>query len=322
MQEDKLLSLYEGRGYSKEMTKAAVEVVRELETYAASYDEYIDRISLQVLKNFVSKLIEEDRNTKDNLLAMARYFYVIANHEIYIYFTSLFGSVGVIPQICQRIERLHGEDAFDELDEVPLGLDRGEMPAYTERFMDRLNETFSKDELPAILAGNNHQIPRETMLAEKEMYEKAPSLDVYLKERHLRKVAELTDHMNEGRIWFEQMITQPVVNHVAADQEILSAVREGDSLYVTKIPFNTEGYLNAEDDDVKRYHLCHCPFVREMLREGKSTVDPNWCYCSAGFAKFPFEVIFDQELDVQLLETPLRGDMRCRFRIQLPEHLS
>ncbi len=43
----------------------------------------------------------------------------------------------------------------------------------------------------------------------------------------------------------------------------------------------------------------------------------EWCYCSGGYAKYPFEIILEQDLEVKLLETPLDGDHVCRFEIDL-----
>ncbi len=57
-------------------------------------------------------------------------------------------------------------------------------------------------------------------------------------------------------------------------------------------------------------------FARESILTGNS-IDGNWCYCSAGFAKFPFEVILDKQLDVKLLNCALNGDEVCRFEIDL-----
>jgi hypothetical protein len=47
-------------------------------------------------------------------------------------------------------------------------------------------------------------------------------------------------------------------------------------------------------------------------------VSAQFCRCSAGFHKKPWEVIFDQKLEAEVLESVLQGDMRCRFAIHLP----
>ena len=118
-------------------------------------------------------------------------------------------------------------------------------------------------------------------------------------------------------MWYECEITQAVIDYVKSDQEIGSAVREGNKLYSSKIPYDTVKFLEATNDAEKRYHACHCPFVRKAILDKNRIVPFQWCNCSAGFQKFSYEIIFDRELDITLLESPLKGDLRCRFVIDL-----
>jgi len=48
-------------------------------------------------------------------------------------------------------------------------------------------------------------------------------------------------------------------------------------------------------------------------------VTPTWCQCSAGFHKRPYEVIFDQPVQAEVLQNVLQGDPVCRFAVYLPE---
>ncbi len=98
----------------------------------------------------------------------------------------------------------------------------------------------------------------KAMNIEKEFYENSESLDEYLKERHKRKVEELKRYCDSNRVWFEQIITQDVVDFVSSNQEILSAVRECNKLYVTKIPYDAVNYLKEDNKDKKIYYACHC----------------------------------------------------------------
>jgi hypothetical protein len=145
-------------------------------------------------------------------------------------------------------------------------------------------------------------------------------MEQYLKERHERRVAELQEFCDSGRVWYEQEITQPVVDYVKSNQEILSAVKKGNKLYVTKIPYDTVGFLNAENDTQKNYYACHCTLAREAILKEDTNIPSDWCYCSAGYAKFPFEQILDNELNVKVLNTALDGDGFCRFEIDLEEN--
>jgi len=168
-----------------------------------------------------------------------------------------------------------------------------------------------------VLTGNNHGLSEDSQLSEKIEYENSNSLNEYLSSRHKRKVLELTKHYQESRIWFEQVITEEVIAHVKSNQEILSAKLENNCLYITKIPYDTLAYLTSLDKTTKRYHGCHCPFAREAILKNKTQVDQLFCYCSAGFAKFPFEVILGQKLPIKVLESIIGGSEICRFEINL-----
>jgi hypothetical protein len=98
-------------------------------------------------------------------------------------------------------------------------------------------------------------------------------------------------------------------------------VRDGRRLYITKIPYNAKEYLVEKDPTLKRYYACHCPWARESIKRGNLSMNPIFCNCSGGFSKKPWEVIFDQPLQVEVLESALKGDLRCRFVVHLPENL-
>jgi len=98
----------------------------------------------------------------------------------------------------------------------------------------------------------------------------------------------------------------------------MGGVREGDMIYETKIPYMTKKFLHEKDEKMKRYYACHCGCVREGIRSGLK-VSPNFCYCSAGYHKRPWEIIFDQPLKAEVMKTLLKGDLVCRFAIRIPK---
>ncbi|MBN1624588.1 MAG: hypothetical protein JXN10_10615 [Clostridia bacterium] len=318
MKESLLRDLYKNRGYKEKDIDNAVGYVRDMETRLD-----VDNATVESIKEYIKELMAEGNNTAPVFLALARYFYLIDNHAVYIYFTKLFGGLGVMENIRKRLEfHTDGKTAdgvFGDLESPPLGASPEDIPEFTEKVMKRLKSSLSPALYRKVLAGNNHGVPEEAMLDEKKFFEESADLETYLKERHARKVAELQLYCDEKKVWFEQEITQGVVDYVASNQEILSAVRNGNKLYVTKIPFDGINFLSNEDPVLKSYYACHCPFARErILDESKSNVDSDWCYCSGGFAKFPFEVIFGEELEVEMLDSALKGDPVCRFAITLP----
>ena len=81
----------------------------------------------------------------------------------------------------------------------------------------------------------------------------------FLKRVHIERIKILQQHLDEGKVWFEQEITPEVIELVKGNQEFLSAVRDGDYLYVTKIPYSPKEWLAETDDLMKRYYAYHCP---------------------------------------------------------------
>jgi hypothetical protein len=138
-----------------------------------------------------------------------------------------------------------------------------------------------------------------------------------LKGLHERQVSILQKYSDEKKVWYEQIITQEVVDFVKKDQEIQSAVLKDGKLYTKKIPYDPVQFLQEMDGKMKRYYACHCPFARESILSGSPKIDPDWCFCSAGFSKFEFEVILGHELPIKCLANALEKDEFCRFEIDL-----
>jgi hypothetical protein len=78
-------------------------------------------------------------------------------------------------------------------------------------------------------------------------------------------------------------------------------------------------YLHEKDQKMKRYYACHCPWVRESIKSGNIKISPNFCYCSAGFEKLPWDVIFDQPVEAHVVESVLKGNLVCKFAINIPK---
>lgn len=320
---EKLLSdLYQKLIYPDSQIKQAINYVKEFENYLKQQNLTMEETEIEDIKNYLEFLITENKNNADRLVAIARYFYLISKNEIYIYFTKILGRIGVVESIKGNLNKLKGNDftesIFDNLKEPPLGSDFLLVNKFTADMMDRFEKNLSITQRKKVLAGNHHQIPAKAFKTEKEKFNSFDTWDEYLKDRHRRKVAELQEHCDQNKVWYEQKITQPVVDFVKNNQEILSAVKKDNCLMVTKIPYDPDRYLKESDPLKKKYYACHCPLARESILSDQVNISPHWCYCSGGFAKYPFEVILDQELEVELLECVLKGDDRCRFAIKLP----
>jgi hypothetical protein len=129
----------------------------------------------------------------------------------------------------------------------------------------------------------------------------------------------LEKHRDEGTPFFNQEITDAVIDFVKSRPDILTGVRKGNKIYHTKIPYMTKEYLAETDEMMKRYYCCHCQWARESIKAGDIEISPTFCYCSAGFTKQPWEVALDQPLEVEIVKSVLKGDLECSFLVHLPE---
>jgi hypothetical protein len=120
-------------------------------------------------------------------------------------------------------------------------------------------------------------------------------------------------------LYFTQEIDEEVLDYVRNTPTCQNGVRDGDTIYVTKIPYMAKKYLHEKDEKKKRYYYCHCPWVREAILSDLK-VSPNFCYCSAAFEKRPWDVIFDQPVKVDVVGTVLKGDLICKFAIHIPKN--
>lgn len=313
----------ESRGLSAENIDSAVSAVVEFEEHLKKRGMSLESVGLNAVKDYVSFLIEEGRNSRDRLVAVARYCSFAKKNDCFIYFTSILGARNVLPDIGERLGAIAGEEVQRRVCEgcelPPLGSPQEGYPMLTKRLVDRMEAELPSETCRKVLTWNYHKVPAETFKGSKERFEKASSIDEYLKGEHQRFVEELTGYMKSGRVWYEQEITPEVVKLVEGNPEIQNGVRHGDRIYVSKIPYAPKQFLAEKDPVMKRYYACHCPLVRTAIRDGAPKISPVFCYCSGGYEKLHFDVIFGEPVEVELLESVLKGDMRCRFAIRIPK---
>jgi len=311
---------YHKRNFSQAVIDKALLALQRADDFLSMQGSSLDTATVDQIRTLLDLWIQDNTNDTESILALARYFYLTGHNDQYVYFTRLTGGMGVIENIKERFETILSSTLFDEaitVKQPPLGTDPAKVPAFTAAFMDQLEAVADEKQTQDILCGNNHGLSKEAFSKEKALYEASPSMEAYLKDLHQRRVQELQDHCDQNKVWFEQKITQATVDFVASNQELLSAVLKDDVLYLTKIPYDPQAYLEETDPIKKRYYACHCPFAREAILKGEPGISKNWCYCSAGFEKFHFETILDRKLDIEVLQSALQGDPICRFAIKL-----
>ncbi|MBN2081371.1 hypothetical protein JW859_04095 [bacterium] len=274
---------------------------------------------------FIAGLIDSKENTHLNLLALARYGYHIRNDELYAGVLALLDGAEVMDNFYAKLADVLGTEerdaVFGGVTPPPLGTPSREKARLMREVMGRLEARVEPAVYRKVLSGCLRDLSVEWFMEDKKKYDACAGLDEYLKLANDDFIAMLEKIRADDTVFFNQRITPEVIEYVKANPEVGRVVRRGNKLYQTKIPFLAHEYLQETDPDKQRYLYCHCPWARESLKDKDGLVSSEFCYCSGGFTKKRWEVIFGQELEVELLQSVLRGDLTCRFAITLPEGL-
>jgi hypothetical protein len=313
------------RKLPEEKVAPAIAIVERFETFLQQPGRSgsLEEASPDDVTAFSATLIREKHNTRDNYVALARYGWFIENNPLYIAAVELVDGSEAFDNLYERLGKKLGDAGrsriFKGTAPPPLGTPNAQKPRLTQTVIARLERDTSHETCKRILGAGLRTLSDEPHLEAKKKYQECGSIDAYLERKAADFIAELGEAKQSGRLWFTQQITDDVLEYVRSRPEVASAVRKGNVLYKSKIPYMTREFLAETDERMKRYYYCHCPWVRESLRAGDAAVPPIFCNCSAAFCKKPWEVIFGQPLEAEVVETILQGDPRCRFAIHLPE---
>ena len=187
---------------------------------------------------------------------------------------------------------------------------RDEVIQWTQGAMERLDSLVDVAQRRAILTGCACQYPRAALQGARKAYEESGDIDL----AH-RILQEKFESFLREALELDEELVEDVVNRGWGS----AGVKEGSSIIATKIPKSGYllEYLREEDPTKKRQLYCHCPRIRDALKSSVS-ISPTYCYCGGGFYKGIWEEILQQPVDVELLESVLRGDEVCKFAVFLP----
>jgi hypothetical protein len=304
------------RQVPEDQIEAQVALAGRFETYAGTPPTPNDA------RGFAASLIEEGLNTWDNLVALARYGHFLGNDAVYVALVELLDGSEALERLYEKLGQAVGKAERDEvfagIEIPPLGTPSSEKPQVTQAVMERLERLVDPETSRQVLSSGLRYLEDAWFVDERAKYAEGGSIDAYLERKGQDRIAELVKIRDAGGLYFTQPITDEVIDFVERHPEIRQGVRVGDVVYEAKIPYMTVDYLAASDERLKRYYYCHCPWVRESLRTGDASVPPTFCLCSAGFHKKRWEVILEQPLQAEIVESVLQGDPWCKIAIHLP----
>jgi effector-binding domain-containing protein len=169
----------------------------------------------------------------------------------------------------------------------------GEWTAWVSEVLGRLDAAVADPRLRReILKGCAHRFPDWRIERMRARYQELGSLDALLVEMRL-------DQSVQGQSWYE------------------SPVRVGGTIYVTKDPVDQEGWKAAPDVAARQASYCHCGLVGQALRSG-TALSATHCYCGSGWYDQLWEGILGEPVEVEVLQSILKGDDCCTFAINLP----
>ncbi|RDE16101.1 MAG: hypothetical protein C4K48_02345 [Candidatus Thorarchaeota archaeon] len=303
--------------------REGIFMVERFERFIMKFGKTLETVGSSELNRFSLVLIDEAANTYENYVALLRYGYFVKNMRLYLAVLELLDGAEVMDVLREKLSEMVGDNehdqVFDEIDGPPLGMPSSEKPRVTKKVVDRMEDILDLETCQKVLAEVAHGLPRDFRKDEREKYLNAGSLDEYLKQTQMDGIAELEKHRNDGTLFYNQEITDEVIEFVKSRPDVLIGERRGNVIYHTKIPFMAKEYLAATDNKMKRYYACHCAWARESILKGDVDISPTFCYCSGGFTKQSWEAALGQPLRVEMINSVLKGDLECSFKVYLPE---
>jgi len=315
----------EERKYSKEIVEKAIGIIKEFNSFVHETKRNIDSAKEEDVHNFAQELIVTGKNEKESFYALIRYCFFSGNEDMLIALYELIDGSDVLDNLSRELLEAVGEEKGKQIlagiDFPALGTTADKKPEIIKKVIERLEENIDEKTCHKILVSNLHGIPKESYKGQREKFLKAKNVDEYLKERNAAFVKTLEKHRDEKTLFYTQEIDDEVIKHVENNPQMEGGVRKGNIVYVEKIPYMTKQFLKETDENMKKYNYCHCSWVREALRTEEVKVPSKFCKCSAGYYKNQWDVILDQPVDVDVLETILDGNQRCLFAVHLPEEV-
>lgn len=315
----------EGKKFNKSVVDASIKSIKDFNQFLQKSKKDIDTASYDDFYKYSAHLISTRRNTPDNYLGILRYGYFTRKKDFIIGAMEVLDGSEVIENLSTRLASEFNQDFRDEIfrgiEMPPLGLHPKKKPRYMIKLIQRLVGKTDSERCVQFLNQGLRDRYEEWRKPDREKYLKSKTIDEFLKNRRREFISDLEKHCKEKTLFFTQEITQEVIDFVKNDPFIESGVRKGDSIIIKKIPHMTKHYLEETDISKKRYYYCHCPWVKEAFLESDKPLSPVFCNCSAGYYKAYWEIVLDQPVKVEVLESLLNGDPICRFVVHLPEEI-
>ncbi|MEJ2279231.1 MAG: hypothetical protein P8Y70_16045 [Candidatus Lokiarchaeota archaeon] len=323
------------KGYKKYLIKNSIqkEVITEYVNYLKDYEKFLSKENQSLATASPEKIIDyseslilsEKAYVLNFLEAITSYANYSKRNDYITKVIDISESYNAMDNLYSRVAEYYGESLRDlilkDLKIPPLGTHPEKKPTFTKLILNRLREKLGKEKMIDLLSPCLHGRPPDDIEGDKKILTEL-GIDRFLKKKHQDLVARLERHRDEGTLEFAQRIDDEIVNYVKEHPIIAHGVRKKNRIYVSKLPYQMRKFLDAKNDQMKRFFLCYCPWVRGAIKNAtENEISEYFCHCSAGWYKLYWDQIFDHPVKVEPVVTGLSGALECKFAITIPENI-
>ncbi|MHA1516683.1 MAG: hypothetical protein ACTSPF_14210 [Candidatus Heimdallarchaeaceae archaeon] len=304
-------------------TEQAMKLLSDYYDFLQTKNRNFNSINSEDFYEFSKTLIDQEKNTQFSYEVFIIFGQLIENQELIKLGREVLDGSEVMSNLSKRLIEEFGQDfrdeVFQDINVPPLGIDSKAKPEYTKKLISKLHDKVGEDACEAFLAKGLRDSYYEWRKPDRERFLKSQNIDEFLVEKRKRFIKSLEKHEKEGTLFFTQKINKEVLEYVKDRPEIEGGIRKGNILTVSKIPHETVNYLNETDELLKAYYYCHCPWVKESIKDGSVDEIPNvFCNCSGGYYRSYWEIVLNQQIEVKTVKTVLNGDPICEIDVILP----
>ncbi|NVM19396.1 MAG: hypothetical protein HWN80_16965 [Candidatus Lokiarchaeota archaeon] len=324
MKEKEFLKYLLKNKVSQEQADIYIPRLNEFNEFLEKENKDIDIFPSGEIIKYADILVERNSdNVLDFLRALINYANFIKNYDYIVEIIDISESYNAMDNLYQRIAEQHGEqirnEIFKNISIPPLGTHPEKKPEFTKEIMRRLVQKIGEEKTIKLLKPCLHGRPGDIKKDRKDFL-RLNDTDEFLKLKKQELIERLEKHQKKGTLEFAQYIDEEVIEFIKNTPSISPGIRKGNKIIASKMPYQTKKHIQAKDKRIKGFYSCYCPWIRGAIKNGTDKeLFSHFCYCSAGYTKKYWDVIFDQPSKVEPIETPLTGGVLCKFAVYIPK---
>ena len=326
MEEKDFQKFLREQNVNEKVIETYITCLHDYDNFLKSGNKDLESVNPDELLFYTEYLVSKDKESVlDFLRAIINYAEYTKNYDWITHVIDISESYNAMDNFYSRIASVHGKSIRDEIfkDVIipPLGVDPEKKPDFTKTIMNRVERILGSEELINLLSPCLHGRPPDDIPGDKKKL-KELGIDGFLMKKHEELINRLEMHRENGTLEFAQYIDDEVIEFIKNDQMFGHGIREGSTIYVKKVPYQAKQFLESQEENMKRYYMCYCPWVRGAMKE--NTVDDNlnnFCYCSAGWYKLYWDQILEHPIKAEPVKTALNGALECKIALHIPENI-